>query len=216
MTHFSITVAIEATVESGEALYAAVEAVMAPYDENLDVEPYIAMTRLQAESDERFRKWWAESNEKTRSAGEPEKTYTQAALAWWGGEIDADGNVISTANPDAVWDWWVVGGRFAGEWVLKPTAVRALPSEASSFGYTEEILDARRTDAARKGEIEPESVAPSYAYLDLDGKWHAPGRVLWFGQSADDMDERDWAGEFTRWFKSLPDDVWVVRIDAHV
>lgn len=145
--------------------------------------PLIDLTRLQAEADTRFRQWWAEFNEKARAGGEPEKTTNQAAVAWWGGTVDENGNVISTANRDAVWDWWVVGGRFAGEWVLKPGAARALDSSSSSFGYTEEIKDARRTDAARKGRIRPESITHSYAYLDLDGKWHSPGRVLWFGQS---------------------------------
>ena len=215
MTHFSVTVAIDATVEA-DSLLDAVEAAMAPYDENLSVAPYIELTRLQAETDARFRQWWDEANEKARAAGEPEKTYHQAAVAWWGGTVDENGNIISTSNPDAVWDWWVVGGRFAGEWVLKPGAGRALDSSPSAFGYTEEIQDARRTDAARKGEIEPESIAHSYAYLDLDGKWHTPGRVLWFGQSKDEMHPHEWALEFTRWFKALPDDVWVVRIDAHV
>ncbi len=216
MTHFSVTVAIDAAVKAGHELHAAVEAALAPYNETLSVAPYIDLTRLQAEADERFRRWWSESNEKACSAGEAEKTYEQAAVAWWGGEVDPNGNIISTVNPDGMWDWWVIGGRFAGEWVLKPGAARALESEASAFGYTEEIMDARRADAARKGQIEPESVAPSYAYLDLDGKWHAPGRVLWFGQSKDELDGREWAAEFTRWFKSLPEDVWVVRIDAHV
>jgi len=101
MTHFSVTVAIDATVEA-DSLLDAVEAAMAPYDENLSVAPYIDLTRLQAEADTRFRQWWAEFNEKARAGGEPEKTYDQAAVAWWGGTVDENGNVISTANPDAV------------------------------------------------------------------------------------------------------------------
>ena len=216
MTHYFVTVAIEAGTHSGAALYEAVAAAMEPYDENLAVDPYVEVTRLQAEADQKFRKWWRESDEKARSDGREPKTYEEAARAWWGGVVDEGGNVISTANPDGVWDWWVVGGRFAGEWVLRPGATRALPTSPSSFGYTTQIEDPRRTDAARKGQIEPESIAPSYAYVDLDGKWHQRGSVGWFGMAADESSAEDWAVTFTRWFRDLPEDVWVVRIDAHV
>jgi hypothetical protein len=208
LTHFSVTVAIDATVAAGDDLFAAVDAVLAPYDENLTVAPYIAVTRMQAESDEQFVTWWSEH--------QPGMDYAAAARCWWGDVVDEVGNIMSTSNPDAVWDWWVVGGRFAGEWVLTPGAVRALESCPSSFGYTDAIQNLNRTDAARKGEIEPESISPTYAFVDLDGKWHQQGRILWFGQSASERGERDWAAEYTHWFQALPADVWVVRVDAHV
>lgn len=40
-------------------------------------------------------------------------------------EVDADGNVarcIDRTNPNKQWDWWVVGGRWAGFFKLKPGA----------------------------------------------------------------------------------------------
>ncbi|KJR10524.1 hypothetical protein UG54_00570 [Gordonia sihwensis] len=37
-------------------------------------------------------------------------------------DIDADGNIYSTSNPDGKWDWWMIGGRWAGAWTLVPGA----------------------------------------------------------------------------------------------
>lgn len=39
-----------------------------------------------------------------------------------GSELDAEGNMLSTYNPNSKWDWWVVGGRWSGELILKEEA----------------------------------------------------------------------------------------------
>lgn len=41
---------------------------------------------------------------------------------WDGYEKDEDGNYYTISNPDAKWDWWVVGGRWSGYFKKKPGA----------------------------------------------------------------------------------------------
>lgn len=38
---------------------------------------------------------------------------------YYGAELDAEGNVLSTYNPDSKWDWYEVGGRWSDELILK-------------------------------------------------------------------------------------------------
>ena len=40
------------------------------------------------------------------------------------GRIDEDGNLLCTYNPDVKWDWWVEGGRWSDELILKPAVRR--------------------------------------------------------------------------------------------
>ncbi len=85
MTHYSVTVAIDPNVEPGIPLYQAVTEALAPYDENLPVEPFIEVTRIQADNDEKFLKWWKDADEKARAKGLPPRSYEVAAMTWWGG-----------------------------------------------------------------------------------------------------------------------------------
>lgn len=64
----------------------AVEIMMAPYDENLDVEPY-------------------------RDDVEPKEIEYYDDV-----QIDENGQAyrMATYNPNGVWDWWQVGGRWTG------------------------------------------------------------------------------------------------------
>lgn len=211
MTHITVTVAIPADVKPGPDLYAAVCAAMEPFDENLDVGPYLNYTAAQVAGDADFQTFWAKVHEEN-----PSESFTQAVQGWFGGQLDPTGNVWSTYNQNGHWDWWVIGGRWAGQWVLTPGATRALEPEGSAFGFTEESHDPRRTDAARKSEIEPESIGPSYAYIDLNRGWHQQGRAGWFGTTAQEMSEQAWAQTYTDWLQSLPDNTWLVKVDAHL
>lgn len=212
MTHFTVTVAIPADTPAPH-LYGALSAALEPFSENLDVEPYVKLTAAQIAADSEFQAFWAKLNDDNPDAL---LSFAEAASDWFGGELREDGNLWSTWNRDGHWDWWVIGGRWAGEWLLTPGAQRALEPERSSFGFTDESADPRRTDAARKGEIEPDSIAVSHAYIDIDGQWHHQGRMGWFATCAEEMSYPDWAASFTAWVQSLHADVWLVKVDAHI
>lgn len=114
---------------------------------------------------------------------------------------------VEPHNRENHWNWWVVGSRWAGEWLLKPEA-RPIPEQRNAASGTGE---SRHTEAARKGEIESDSITASHAYIDLDGQWHHQGRNGWRVNRA-----ASWVKHFTRWLQSLPSDVWLVKVDAHI
>ncbi len=211
MSHFTITVAIPGDVESGSDLYAAVSSALDPFSEHLEVKPYLTFTGEQIAADADFQAVWV----KVQAEHPGQVSFSQAARDWFGGIMVA-GNLYSTYNPASQWDWWVIGGRWAGEWILKDGATRALESESSAFGFTDASQDPRRTDAARKREIEAESLTPSFAYVGLDGEWNQMGRVHWFGIVTDESSEEAWAADYVQWLVSLPADTWLVKVDAHM
>lgn len=124
MSHYSVAVISDGTK--------SVEELLAPYDENIEVEPYINRTKEQMV--EQAKKQAKQILEKLES-GE----YKLANLKAWHEkylaaktdedfylleryddyDYDEDGNELTTYNPDSKWDWYSIGGRFPGR--LKAT-----------------------------------------------------------------------------------------------
>lgn len=126
------------------------EALLAPYDENLEVERYVEATREQLI--ERKREEISEyattgpyaeylRDPEAYAAGRvnadhieylrsefpkklewaDEERYADA-IKWEEAEdITEDGSVTSTRNPLGFWDWWAIGGRWNGYFRLKPS-----------------------------------------------------------------------------------------------
>ena len=129
------------------------EALLAPYDENERVEPYVAKTKAQLIADEAQR---IEKHRRSHAAAlklsrdeylaiaEKEDLYGNYArmrerLPYgygsidltdketlfkrvkkeYGRELNEDGDLLSTYNPDSKWDWYSIGGRWEGELRLK-------------------------------------------------------------------------------------------------
>lgn len=212
MSHFTITVAIPGDITPGAELYAAVSEALDPFSEHLEVEPYVTVTAAQIGEDAEFQQFLS----KIEAENPGEVSLARVARDWFGGVMGEDGHLYSTYNPDSQWDWWVIGGRWAGEWVLKAGAARALEPERSSFGFTDESRDSRRTDAARKSQIEAESITPSFAFIDLDGEWRDKGYMGWFGMVSGETDDGEWGRTYTDWLLLLPVDTWLVKVDAHI
>lgn len=141
---------------------------------------------------------------------------------WEGYSIwDTDGWPLTTHNPDGHWDWWVVGGRWAGAWTLREGAEDG-PLETHT---SEKISELRSTDNARWRDIMPESVTPTYSWLDLEGQWH----TCWIGPTHEEaimdgmpVDTAHWKvpesqhhAEFMTFLRNLPADTWLVHIDYH-
>jgi hypothetical protein len=72
-------------------------------------------------------------------------------------ELGSEGEVYSTYNPNSKWDWYQVGGRYAGRLVLKEGVKKEADPEFS-WGWDEnskqEVLREPRVDSALVGEID--------------------------------------------------------------
>ena len=108
MSHFAVLVLHEEDQ--------SIENLLAPYSENLEVEPYIKYTRIQA-----INKMRKDCPSLYKDKSEDE--IFQDACDWFGCTLDDDNNLLSTYNPHSKWDWWVVGGRFSGMLPIIPTAL---------------------------------------------------------------------------------------------
>lgn len=49
-----------------------------------------------------------------------EELYQEAIEGYEEDDLDEDGNLLSTCNPNSKWDWYEVGGRWHGMLLLKP------------------------------------------------------------------------------------------------
>ena len=146
MSHFTVMVIKRKGTRKG------VDALLAPYDENLEVAPHVVKTRDELikegkeqienlESKETMQdylrdpvvfevargkdgaEYWAKEasylkDYQTRK-WEDEDYYAYATRYCEDGELDSEGNRISTYNRDSKWDWYVEGGRWTGLLKLK-------------------------------------------------------------------------------------------------
>lgn len=108
MSHFAVLVLHEEDQ--------SIEDLLAPYSENLEVEPYVKYTRIQAINKMR-------ENCPSLYKDKTEDEIFQDACDWFGCMLDNDNNLLSTYNPDSKWDYWQVGGRFGGMLPIIPTAL---------------------------------------------------------------------------------------------
>lgn len=107
MSHFAVLVLHEENQ--------SIRDLLAPYDENLEVEPYIKYTRTQA-----INKMREDCPDLYQDESEDE--IFQNACDWFGCTLDDDNNLLTTYNPHSKWDWYQVGGRFNGALTIIPTA----------------------------------------------------------------------------------------------
>lgn len=108
MSHFAVLVLHEEDQ--------SIEDLLAPYNENLEVEPYIKYTRTQA-----INKMREEYPNTCKDMSEDE--IFQEVCDWYGNMVDDDDNILSTYNAQSKWDWYQVGGRFSGMLSIIPTAL---------------------------------------------------------------------------------------------
>ena len=217
-----------------------IEDLLAPYSENLQVEPYIDFSRQEAI--DYARKHYKGFAEKT-----DDECWQFMADDAGEGMTDEDGNIYSTYNRKAKWDWWSEGGRWSGTlkchgrevdsgrmgdlefsmdqeayeralrfWDVVIDHKPAKPGEEYATFYKEEYYREyygdRETYARQCAEFS------TYAVITPDGEWHAPGNMGWFGCSSESAEEfRDWYDHYReRFIESADEDVYLTFIDCHI
>jgi hypothetical protein len=86
-----------------------------------------------------------------------EELYAEGIKWYEEDEIGPDGEVYSTYNPNSKWDWYEIGGRYAGRLILKE-GVEKDAEPSFSWGWEanamEEVLKEPRVDTALVGDID--------------------------------------------------------------
>ena len=214
-----------------------IETLLAPYDENIQVEPYVQFTRQQAID-------YARQHYKSMADASDEACYAYIAEDY---KTDAEGNLLSTYNPRSKWDWWSEGGRWGG--MLRTAAGELNSARIADIDFTP---DAQKYEAALRYWdviVEHQPKLPgedffsmyneqyyldyygdrdtyarymtqfsTYAVVTPDGEWYEKGRMGWWGCSSETADEaKDWEEHYRERFLDSADPDWILTIvDCHI
>ena len=214
-----------------------IETLMAPYDENLRVEPYVEFTREEAIA-------YARKHYKSVADMSDDRCYAYMAEDY---KTDAEGNLLSTYNPKSKWDWWTEGGRWAG--MLKVGGKKVDSARVADIDFTPDPLEYEAALRYWDVVVEHQEKRPGEEYVSLygeqyyldyygdretyarymtqfstyavvtpDGEWHEKGRMGWFGASSETPDEaRDWEEHYRERFLDTAEADWVLTIvDCHI
>lgn len=134
MSHFSVAVF---TKPNGET----VEELLTPYYEELEVEPYVDITRKDAlEEIAAYEDKYPEYKNMTDE---------EKIKSWFGYRLfNENGDPLSTYNPNSKWDWYSIGGRFPG----KLKAKNGKHGDGSAFHSNPRVNG--KFDSARVGDID--------------------------------------------------------------
>ena len=197
----------------------SVSQLLAPYDENIELAPYVLYTKEQAiakvRSDmEKYRdsiykeyladpikykeKWGNNKNHINYIENEfpkilnwtDEECYEE--IAKWkreDGLVAEDGSILSKYNPKSKWDWYQIGGRWSN----------SVPG-----------------DEVKMSEIPIEKIETPYAFVTPDGEWVERGEMGWFGVGSNEMDKDEWDVKFREYLKTLDKDIILTQVDCHI
>lgn len=189
------------------------------FDENLVVDKY-SMGLVSEEEKQRMIKYYeskGKGNFKTF-----DECYKEFGEDWndnrWEKNNEGEWEEFSTYNPDSKWDWYQVGGRWAGMFQLKE-GVKPLEPLSFSWGWTaekrEKMKKENRADIAYKRDIANLSEIVPFAILK-DDEWYERGECGWWGTVIDDKGEMTWEEEVKRIIESIEDDELITMVDCHI
>ena len=123
--------------------------------------------------------------------------------------VDENGEVIEyirRTNPNAWWDWWVIGGRFSGR--LRSKSLNAYVNSAQKSDIDWDYMQ-------KENSIEePNSPALLLFSIVIDGNYYQKGNMGWWGTVSNEKE--DWKDEFQRRLNEIPEDYYLTVVDCHI
>ena len=198
-----------------------IDTLLAPYDENLEVEPYLKLTNDEA---------IIKAKEEYDNCTEQEliKNYAED----FGYILLSDG-LYSTYNPNSKWDWYQIGGRFNGIFELTEEEKNKIrrwweiniydaplkegEEKDKYLFYNPKYYERRYKDA--ETDIKIQETIKFFAVITPDGKWHAPSNMGWWAcTDGEPEDELKWDLEFYDRFiePNLNSDLICTVVDCHI
>lgn len=207
----------------------SIDTLLAPYDENLVLEPYVEYTKEEAiakvrkeiedykngtyaeylKNPEEYEKKYGRNNGHIEYLKDEfpkklnwtdEQCYEYMKSLYDPNMIDKDGNILSRYNPKSKWDWYVVGGRWSGGIPMK----------------TNTKLEIKSCNECKVSQVDMDKIGIPYAYVDTNGNWYSRGEMGWFGVSSNDKDENSWDDEFKKFINNQNKSTIVTLVDCHI
>ena len=203
MTHFVVLIIIPRRIylQGDVAIQKYIAEVMAPYDEERVVVPYIYQTKAQFE--EEYQKFKASGQD---TVGEYDTIEKYRADYCGHDLIDQAGNILSAYNKDCFWDWYVVGGRWEGEVLHDQAKATPVGRIANNSLSVKSFLERFATDKEK------------YTYrhlLDQNGSFHQDRKMGWFASYEPLVDDKEWASRFETILRCATDH-FIVFLDCHI
>ena len=134
-----------------------------------------------------------------------------------------DGSVWHVYNDDAKWDWYVIGGRYAGRLRLKDKTQKAYlyyPDhprlyDREELEYLKKLKAEGYCDQARVKDISNLSEISCFAVVK-DGKWYELGKMGWWGVVTERKEPDEWEAELEKLLENLPPDTLLTMFDCHI
>ena len=232
MSHYSVSVIIPKEFKE-DKLHTVLSESLEPFDESLGIQEYVAYTKADLED---MYKSYIEKSDTEDIVLESYEEYTKRFHTRG---IDEDGNALSAYNPDAKWDWYVVGGRW-DKCIETKDGKKVNYARIKDIVFEKEFTDEQLCkieenylDLINNGNFfKPEYYQrkyptfemylkshnfSTYALLDRDGEWIEPGEMGWFGMSsATPEEETKFQDKYMQLIeKSDPED-WLIVVDCHI
>ena len=196
-----------------------VSELLAPYDENIKIAPYVLYTKEQAiakvrsnietyrdstykeylEDPVKYKEKWGNNKNHINYIENKfpkilnwtdEECYEEIAKLYReDGLVTEDGSILSKYNPKSKWDWYQIGGRWSS----------TIPG-----------------DEVKMSEIPIEKIETPYAFITPDGEWVERGEMGWFGVGSNEMDKDEWDVKFREYLKTLDKDIILTQVDCHI
>lgn len=166
---------------------------LARYSEDFEIAPYIAECS------------WCDGDEKFQPCEHCNNT----------------GKETTTRNPQGMWDYWRVGGRFAGFLRLLPGAEGHLePLSWEWRDYPDRPAPGRHADQCRRGALDIDAMRElkyrTYAVV-AEGAWKGRGKMGCFGVShGEEMTAEQWVEWWDRMVGGLDPNTLLTVVDCHV
>lgn len=209
MTHFVVLIVIPhyIYVQGAEAIQKYIDDVLEKYDENKEMPRYIEKSKDDLLDEfEEFKK--SENGKKHQF-----NDVNDYAEKWHGYSLDENGNVVSTYNKDALYDWYEIGGRWDG--------CLTNNCQYSDGGYNYD----KKHHTLDNNMISVKQLLENYnkdksdnlhnVVIDKSGFLQRDRQFGWFGTYTEKCDENKWKQTYEKILEESKDD-YVVNLDCHI
>lgn len=194
MSHSTCLVIIDGSVSSASEAAATAEEMLAPFSEELEVEPY---KRYEKGAPADF--WLVRPLREEGALPDGDLSWLQVATAANARypddryDVDNEGMYqMSTYNPRSKWDWYQLGGRWTGFFTVKAAVGSTAVLGEASWARADRPAEANTADLVRKSDID-------FDIMRFDAEIAAEERFAHWVELLNSLTEIEREMRFTSW-----------------